>query len=250
MVRFKSRDDSNYQRISGLLKRWAKELDISTEDVNVMHGPTTWFGQNATQSSTFHPRGPLELDGNPSVSLGQPTLPPRVDYSSRRLSDLAQIPQCQGTNLRVESSHVDDDLYGLSDCSHSAFSPARQLGQFNHKSSEQKPSSSSHRPTASANRYEETRFGKYSEREEEEKVAQSRSQAKQRPRSKPKPSSENPQKRYRNQNSPAVIPPQLPQLGTVNFNGNSMYQIAYSSGAFYNSSQVDFESDFSNQDSL
>jgi len=64
MVRFKSRDDRNYQRVIGVLQRWAKELEIVDETSAPVSVPATFFGHSIAKTIPDQRTTPLELDAD------------------------------------------------------------------------------------------------------------------------------------------------------------------------------------------
>jgi hypothetical protein len=204
MVRFKSRDDRNYQRLVGTLQRWVKELDVPADDINVVARPSIWFSQNVVQTPLPQNTAPLELDANPSLTPRQ------------------SVPLSMVT---------DEDLYSQSDVPQSGLRHVRQSQRI----PRQPTSQSSHQrqetcqlpknTTTAVDQTLEVESEDYSdveEEEEEEEVVL--------PPPHPKRASRPQISQTQGLSVPIVIPPDLSKLGSVIFQGTSQLQMAYNMG--------------------
>ncbi|QDS71849.1 hypothetical protein FKW77_009950 [Venturia effusa] len=104
MARFKYKEDSNHQRISGLLQRWAKELDMPANNIPLGNTTAALYGQPAVSIPFRHQTDPLELDGN-NFSV----LPPSSDFTRRRLLDLAQLSYPRPEHQSLHLQDQDDE---------------------------------------------------------------------------------------------------------------------------------------------
>jgi hypothetical protein len=208
MVRYKSRDDINYQRLKGVLQRWGKELEVPLDQLNVPTQPSTWFSHPTSRTPVAQNNSPLELDASPALAFDSSVLPRPVLNHGERHQQKKSL-----RNQSHESMRDDENLY---EHPQSTASPqTKRQHRTPTPISSHPPSHDSQDALSDTSDIEDETIDDFTIEEEEEEPTRPRLRRTLSPKL---------------QTQSQMLPPSAAKMGSVVFQGTSQLQLAYNMG--------------------